>query len=324
MSLTATPETAPEIDSAPTPVRIGDSVFGGTRLPVLAGPTAGGDVVRWSMRRYHGAARARSELERVRDLSASTLVVEPFAATDLDAVGHFADGVLVGAAWMQDFRLLAAVGRLGLPVVMQRGQYVTVAEWLSAVEYLTAEGCTEIVLCETGCRTHLTLSRSTVDLALVREVRTRSGRPVVVDVSPTPQLAGAAIAAGADGVLLAENAEPSEVAAAIEAVTLLTPLVRPVEPEGVAGCREAIDRVDATLATLLEYRAGLSAAVQRWKPVSGHAGRDEQREREIARRMASRAPRLGAERLARVVDVVITTGLDLAEESDGAADRSTG
>jgi len=303
-------------------VRIGDQVVGGTRLPVFAGPDRGAHVGHWSMRRHHGAPSARAELARVRDLSAAPLVVEPFSAADLAAITTYADGILVGAASMQDFRLLSAVGRVGLPVVVQRGHHATVDEWLSSVEYFVAAGCRDIVLCETGSRTHLSTSRPTIDLALIREVRERSGHPIVVDVSHSPHLAAAAVSAGADGVFLGEDAETAEVAAAMDATTLLTPVVRPVNPASLGGCREAIDRVDATLATLLEYRATLAGEVQKHKPVGGHAGRDPRREREIVRQMSVRAPRLGTERLSAIMSVVIGTGLDLSEAAAPHLPRS--
>src|SRR5918994_7642712 len=91
-------------------VRIGAQTIGGTRLPVLAGPRSGSDVVHVSLRRHHGAASAHEQLERVRDLTVAPLLVEPFSADDLPAIRHYADGVVVGGAWMQDFRLVAAVG----------------------------------------------------------------------------------------------------------------------------------------------------------------------------------------------------------------------
>jgi chorismate mutase len=177
------------------------------------------------------------------------------------------------------------------------------------------------VLCETGSRTHLSTSRPTIDLALIREVRTRSGHPIVVDVSLSPHLAAAAVSAGADGVFLGEDAEAADVATAMDATTLLTPVVRPVNPASLHGCREAIDRVDATLATLLEYRATLAGEVQKHKPVSGQAGRDPRRESEIVRQMAVRAPRLGTDRLRAVMTAVIETGLDLAEAEGNVPPR---
>jgi chorismate mutase len=294
------------------PVSIGTEVIGGTRLPVFAGPRRGADVVHVSLRRHHGLAGAVDALAKTRDLTAGPLVVEPFSADDLPAVVRYADGVVVGGEWMQDFRLLAAVGRTGLPVVLHRGAHCSVDEWLSSVEYVRAEGNDTVVLCEGGSRTYWG-GRTTLDLALVSEVRERSGRPVLVDVSETPWLAGAVVAAGADGAWLGEDADAARVESVRETLTTMTPVVRQVSPHSLADCREAIDRVDAALAALLEYRVALVTEVQRHKPVSGHAGRDRVREAEIVRAMARRAPSLERAGLARIMDVVITAGLDAAE-----------
>ncbi|MCO6005870.1 chorismate mutase [Actinoallomurus purpureus] len=97
---------------------------------------------------------------------------------------------------------------------------------------------------------------------------------------------------------------------------MLGPLVRDDAPETIPGARAAIDRIDAALATLLERRAELAATVQRLKPVGGFAGRDPRREREIVEAMAPRAPRLGTDRLARIMAAVIETGLEASEERD--------
>jgi chorismate mutase len=310
--------TAP-VQAAGTPataeptVAIGSHVLGAARLPVVAGPGTGADIVHLDLRRLHGRHDADSVLREARSEVAAPLLVEPFSAADLPAVERYADGVMVGAAWMQDFRLLGAVGRLGLPVVVQRGQHATVAEWLSSAEYVLAAGNGQVVLCESGSRTHLDRRRS-LDLALVREVRERTGAPVVIEVTGSPWLAGAAVAAGADGLLLDEAAPVPDVAAVLDAATTLAPLVRQVGPASLPACREAIDRVDATLASLLEYRAALATEVQRHKPVRGHAGRDQAREAQIVHAMAHRAPLLGKERLALVMDAVISAGLDVAEE----------
>ncbi|WP_425465355.1 chorismate mutase [Nonomuraea mesophila] len=99
-----------------------------------------------------------------------------------------------------------------------------------------------------------------------------------------------------------------------EAVTVVGALLRPESPVTLPECREAIDRVDAALATLLERRAALAGIVQRIKPVGGFAGRDLDRERALVRRMASRAPSLGEGRLAPIMNAVIEAGLHLAEE----------
>nr|WP_049564137.1 chorismate mutase [Nonomuraea sp. SBT364] len=91
-------------------------------------------------------------------------------------------------------------------------------------------------------------------------------------------------------------------------------LLRPEAPGTLADCRQAIDRVDAALATLLERRAALAGIVQRLKPVGGFAGRDLARERALVTRMAQRAPELGEARLAPVMNAIIEAGLHLAEE----------
>lgn len=307
---------APAAEPPPTPVRpvhLGGLLIGGTHLPVLAGPGRGAHAAHWSLREHHGRPGALADLERVRRGTATALVVEPFSAADLPAIREHADAVLVGAAWMQDFRLLAAVGRAGLPVVLQRGHSATLGEWLSAIDYLVAGGCDDVVLCEAGSRTHLSTDRPAPDLALVRQARERTGRPVIVDVSRAPELAAAAVAAGADGVMLAEDTPAEDVAMAVDTTTLLTPVVRPEHPPTLLGCRDAIDRVDSALATLLDYRASLAAEVQRHKPVPGYAGRDPQREAEIVDRMAVRAPRLGHEGVERIMTAVIEAGLDAAE-----------
>lgn len=294
-------------------VQIGAQLVGESRLPVFAGPRRGAEVVHVTLRRHHGTVQGADLLRPIRDLSAAPLLVEPFSAADLPAIKDFADGLVVGSDWMQDFRLLTAVGNVGLPVVVHRGRHCTTGEWLSAVDYIRAAGTEEVVLCEAGSRRFDTERATTLDLALVREVRERSGLPVVVDVTLTPWLAAAAVAAGADGVWLAEDAGPSDVDAAREAATVLAPIVRQVSGNSLAACREAIDRVDAALASLLEYRVALAGEVQRHKRVGGHAGRDPGREAEIVRAMAARAPSLSREQLGRIMETVITVGLDNAE-----------
>ena len=301
-------------------VRIGTQVVGGPSLPVVAGPRRGAELVHLTLRRHHGTVDAAEALRAVRDLSAAPLLVEPFSAADLPAAREYADGLVVGGESMQDFRLLTAVGATGLPVVIHRSPHGTVEEWLSAVEYVRTGGTEAIALAEGGSRRY-GADHPALDLALVREVREESGRPVVVDVSGTPWLAGAAVAAGADGLWLAEDATTADVDAARAAATLLAPIVRQVRGDSLGGCREAIDRVDAVLASLLEYRVALAGEVQRHKPVGGHAGRDAAREAEIVRAMSTRAPSLTRGQLATIMDAVITAGLDAAEAAAPAVWR---
>ncbi|GAA3316305.1 chorismate mutase [Nonomuraea dietziae] len=263
-------------------------------------------VTRWvSLRPHHGRVPAE-------DLVDGPLYVEPFSAADLPAIAERAAGVVVGSAWMQDFQLVRAVARLGLPVIVQRGHSATLEEWLGIADYCVAEGNDQVVLCESGTRTHL--SHVALDLTLLRAAKARSGRPVLADVSGDPSLAPAAIAAGADGLLLSPSASDAEVAVAREAVALFGALAVRESPSTLPEAREAIDRVDAALAVLLERRAELAGVVQSLKPVGGFAGRDMERERQLVAAMAERAPKLGAERLAPIMNAVIEAGLRLAEE----------
>ena len=279
---------------------------------IVAGPGAAPDVAMTSLRHRHGRVDAEAELSLLRREYSGPLLVEPFSALDLPAITAHADGVVVGAAWMQDFQLLRAVARTGRPVVIQRAPAATMDEWLSAAEYCVAEGNHEVILCETGTRTHL--PRPTIDLALVREAGRRW--PVYVDVSAEPALAVAALSAGARGLLLGEDADPEQVAGTRATAVLLAPLLADDSPGTVAGARAAIDRVDAALATLLERRAELAGLVQRLKPVGGFAGRDMDRERQIVESMAVRAPRLGVGGIAPIMNAIIEAGLRVSEERD--------
>jgi chorismate mutase len=279
---------------------------------MIAGPAAAPDVAVTSLRRRHGRADAAAALARVRESYAGPLLVEPFSALDLPAIAAHADGVVVGGAWMQDFQLLRAVARTGRRVVVQRAPAATLDEWLSAAEYCVAEGNRDVVLCEAGTRTHL--PHATIDLALVREARRRW--PVLVDVSAEPELAVAALSAGAAGLMLGEDAEHALVAEVRVKAAMVGPLIGDDRPVTITDARAAIDRIDAALATLLERRADLAATVQRLKPVGGFAGRDSGRERQIVEAMAGRAPRLGADRLGRIMSAVIEAGLEASEEHD--------
>lgn len=273
---------------------------------MIAGPGAAPDVAIMSLRGRHGRVDATAELTRVRQAYAGPLLVEPFSALDLPAIAEHADAIMVGRAWMQDFQLLRAVARTGRRVVVQRAPAATLDEWLSAAEYCVAEGNHDVVLCEAGTRTHL--PHPALDLALVREAGRRW--PVLVDVSAEPGLALAALSAGAAGLVLGEDADRAVVADVRAKAALLGPLLDDEAPETIAAARAAIDRLDAALATLLERRAELSAVVQRLKPVGGFAGRDHGREREIVEAMAVRAPRLGPDRLGRIMTAVIEAGLE--------------
>ncbi|GGS53774.1 hypothetical protein GCM10010156_10640 [Planobispora rosea] len=306
-------------------VHLGTLAVGAAGPAVVIGGT--GADARWiSLRDHHGRLPAAGAVAGVRAEWAGPILVEPFSSADLpELAAAGADGVVVGAAWMQDFQLVRAVARLGLPVVVQRGPAATLEEWLAIADYCVAEGNDQVVLCETGSRVRAGSGSpggpggsgeepgTILDLALMRAAGERSGRPVLASLGDDPALAAAAVAAGADGLLLAPHAAPETVAAAREAVKVVGAVTRREDPGSVLAARGAIDRVDAALAVLLERRVELAGTIQRLKPVGGFAGRDVDRERRLVAEMARRAPTLGEAGLAPIMNAVIEAGLRLAE-----------
>jgi chorismate mutase len=265
-----------------------------------------------------GVAGGANGWDRVDARLDGVTLVEPGSAADLPAIAGAADGVVIGAAWTRDIPLVRAVAGLGLPVVVERRASATLEEWLGLADYCALECDDRVILCETG----------RLDLGLLRAARAASGRPVLADVSADLGLSAAAVAAGADGLIVARpsangpvgatgdarRTEEHDVRLAEEAVALVGALVRPERPATLPECRQAIDRVDAALATLLERRAALAGIVQTLKPVGGFAGRDMARERALVARMAEHAPELGEARLVPIMNAVIEAGLSLAEE----------
>ncbi|WP_214327810.1 chorismate mutase [Nonomuraea sediminis] len=255
--------------------------------------------------RTAGVPQSRSGEGEVDHWFAEGALVEPASAADLPAIAARAAGVVVGASWTRDFPLVREAAATRLPIVVERRPGASLEEWLGVADYCAAQGNDHVILCETG-----------LDLALLQRARASSGRPVIADVSGNVALAGAAVAAGADGLIVGAALDGSGdgAAAALEEAALIGALVRPETPATLAECRQAIDRVDAALATLLERRAAIAGIVQGLKPVGGFAGRDPERERALVARMAGWAPTLGEERLAPIMNAVIEAGLLLAEE----------
>lgn len=308
-SASTMPTTSTE-DRDIRPVALGPLLIGGGRVAIVAGPSGAGADATWiTLRDRCGVRDPRAELGP--RSGGPARIAEPFHTADLPVVAEHADAVGIGAARMQDFRLLRAAARLGLPVFVRRSPAATEAEWLAAADYCAAEGNHAVVLCESGSRTAQSPD-PVLDLAMVTRVR-RAGYPVLADLSAGPQLAAAALGAGADGLLLGAEAVRDDVDRARATAARVAPVVRTERPGTVDAARGAIDRTDALLAILLEQRAELAGTVQRIKPVGGFAGRDPRRERDLVAALARHAPRLGPERLARVMNVVIEAGLDLAE-----------
>lgn len=137
---------------------------------------------------------------------------------DVNAVGlicKYADVLQVGARNMQNFQLLKAVGKAKKPVLLKRGLSATITEWLNAAEYIMSEGNDDVIFCERGIRTYETFTRNTLDLSAVAAIKELSHLPVIVDPSHgtgrwqmVRPMARAAIAAGADGLMIEVHPHP--------------------------------------------------------------------------------------------------------------------
>ncbi len=154
-----------------------------------------------------------------------TEVVEP---RDIEVVASTADALQIGTRNMQNFALLKEVGKARMPVMLKRGFSATVEEWLMAAEYIAREGNADIFLCERGIRTFETSTRNTLDLGGMLVAQQETHLPVIVDPSHAmgkrelvEPMARAALAAGADGVMVDVHADPSE--AFVDGPQALTP-----------------------------------------------------------------------------------------------------
>src|SRR5205085_3299 len=154
-------------------------------------------------------------LAEVRQRFGMKIVTEAIDNESLDLVEEYADVVQIGARNMQNFSLLKRAGRARKPVLLKRGMSATLEEFLMAAEYIMSEGNYSVILCERGVRTFADHTRNTLDLSVVPAVQRLSHLPIVVDPSHgtgkrnkvTP-LSRAAVAVGADGVLIEVHHDP--------------------------------------------------------------------------------------------------------------------
>ncbi len=156
-------------------------------------------------------------LAEAREATGLGVVTEVMDGPSVTLVAQYADVLQVGSRNMQNFSLLKEVGRSGKPVLLKRGLAATVEEWLMAAEYVLAEGNSQLILCERGIRTFETATRNTLDLGAVVLAKQSTHLPVIVDPSHAAGRAGlvrhlsrAAIAAGADGLIVEVHPRPEE------------------------------------------------------------------------------------------------------------------
>lgn len=154
-------------------------------------------------------------LAAARDATGLAVVTEIMGTEDVELVGKYADVLQIGARNMQNYRLLEAVGKQPLPVLLKRGPSATLEELLLAAEYILDGGNPNVMLCERGIRTFETHTRFTLPLASVVYLHAKTHLPVVVDPSHgtghtwmVPQMSAASVAAGADGLILEVHPDP--------------------------------------------------------------------------------------------------------------------
>ena len=236
---------AREFAAEPTVLRIGDrarTTVGGRQLAMIAGPcsvegaemlheTAGAVRAAGATMLRGGAYKPRSSpyafqglgaaaLRMLADVRAETglpVVTEVMDTRQVDLVAEHADVLQIGARNMQNFALLAEVGRVQRPVLLKRGLSATIKELLMAAEYVMAQGNRDVILCERGIRTYETATRNTLDVAAIPVLKAETHLPVIVDpshaggrASLVAPLAFAAIAAGADGLIVEVHPCPEQ------------------------------------------------------------------------------------------------------------------
>jgi len=156
-------------------------------------------------------------LAQAREKTGLAIVTEVMSDTDAPLVSQYADILQVGARNMQNFALLKSLGRCGKPVLLKRGLSSTIKELLMSAEYIVAHGNPDVILCERGIRTFETATRNTCDISAVPVLRELTHLPVILDPSHAtgkrslvPALSRAAVAIGADGLIVEIHPNPAK------------------------------------------------------------------------------------------------------------------
>jgi len=145
------------------------------------------------------------------------IITEAMTVEQVPVVADYTDIIQIGARNMQNYGLLRAVGKLNKPILLKRGMMSTINEWLMSAEYIISEGNTNIILCERGIRTFETETRNTLDIQAVPVVKKYSHLPIIIDPSHASgqwdlviPMSKAAVAAGADGIIVEVHPNPAE------------------------------------------------------------------------------------------------------------------
>ena len=156
-------------------------------------------------------------LAEARELTGLPIQTELMDTEDMDLVVKYSDVIQIGARNVQNFSLLKKVGKVNKPIFLKRGMSTTIEELLMSAEYILSQGNPNVILCERGIRTFETATRNTLDISAVPVLKELTHLPVVVDPSHAagawrfvPALAKAAVAAGADGLMIEMHPEPAK------------------------------------------------------------------------------------------------------------------
>jgi len=263
-----------EVKKARTVVEIGPACFpvGGPRVGVIAGPCSvesrdqllrtahamreagciglrgGAFKPRTSPYSFQGLGEQGLQiLAEARDQTGLAIVTEVIGLEQLSACAEYADVIQVGARNMQHYPLLEAVGKTDKPVLLKRGMSAQLDEFLLAAEYIINAGNPRVILCERGIRTFEQYVRNTLPLAIVPELNSKTHLPVIVDPSHgtghahlVPAMCRAAVAAGADGLIIECHLDPEH--AASDGAQSITPDVLSREMDTLKRIAQAIGR----------------------------------------------------------------------------------
>jgi 3-deoxy-7-phosphoheptulonate synthase len=156
-------------------------------------------------------------LAKARNEYGLSIVTEILNPREIDLVASYADILQIGARNSQNFSLLKEVGRIRKPVLLKRGMMTSIEEYLMSAEYVLSEGNGDVILCERGIRTFETATRNTLDLSAIPVLKEKTHLPVSVDPSHAagnwkyiPALSLAAVAAGADGLIIEVHPWPEK------------------------------------------------------------------------------------------------------------------
>lgn len=225
----------------PSTVKVGNVTIGGDTMVIMSGPCAvenrqqllttahaikkaGAHILRGGAYKPRTSPYAFQGLEEeglsymkeAREETGLPVVCEVTSLDAIESAVKYIDMLQIGARNMQNFYLLKEAGKTGLPVLLKRGLSATIDEWLNAAEYIIAEGNPNVVLCERGIRTFETATRNTLDISAIPAIKAKSHLPIIVDPSHASgvrayvkSLSMAAVAAGADGLMIETHPDPS-------------------------------------------------------------------------------------------------------------------